>query len=172
ARPLRICSGPARPSGVSPRRRSGCRSCCPAWSRSRPASSLTRPGRGPAWTLLPGVLLASPLITVGRQALVAVVAFAVLLPPLMTAAAPAIAVAVHRAGVPPPAAHGQLLAERMLQEWRQVTDRPLLLVGGELDLSYSAAFYLPDRPVAYPTDLWWLAPWVDAARIARDGISL
>jgi 4-amino-4-deoxy-L-arabinose transferase-like glycosyltransferase len=127
---------------------------------------------GAGWTLLPVVLLASPLIVISRQALLAIVAFAVVLPPLMTAAAPAIAVAVHRAGTPPPAAHGALLAQRMMQEWRQVTDRPLRLVGGELDLSYSSAFYLPDHPVAYPTGMRQLAPWVDPARIAREGISL
>jgi 4-amino-4-deoxy-L-arabinose transferase-like glycosyltransferase len=127
---------------------------------------------GAGWILLPVVLLASPLIVIGRQAMLAIVAFATLLPPLVTAAAPAIAYVAHRAGVPPPAAHAQLLAERLEREWRQVTDRPLLIVGGELDLAYSAAFYLPDRPVAYPTDLWRLAPWVDGARIAREGISL
>ena len=127
---------------------------------------------GPGWTLLPVVLLASPLIAVRRQAMLAIVAFAVLLPPLMAAAAPAIAYAAHRAGVPPPAAHGQLLAERLQHEWRQVTDRPLLLVGGELDLAYTTAFYLPDHPAALPTGMPRLAPWVDPARIARDGISL
>jgi 4-amino-4-deoxy-L-arabinose transferase-like glycosyltransferase len=127
---------------------------------------------GAGWTLLPVVLLASPLIVISRQAMLASVAFAALLPPLRAAAAPAIAIAAHRAGVPPPAAHGQLLAERLQHEWRQVTDRPLRLVGGELDLAYTAAFYLPDHPVAYPTGMPHLAPWVDPTRIARDGISL
>jgi hypothetical protein len=117
--------------------------------------------------LLPVVLLASPLIAIRRQAMLAIVAFAVLLPPLMVAAAPAIAYAAHRAGVPPPAAHGQLLAERLQHEWRQVTDRPLLLVGGELDLSYTTAFYLGDRPAALPTGLPRLAPWVSRALPAR-----
>jgi 4-amino-4-deoxy-L-arabinose transferase-like glycosyltransferase len=128
---------------------------------------------GAGWTLLPVVLLASPLIAISRQAILGIVAFAVVLPPLMTAAAPAIALAAHRAGgVPPPAAQGRLLAERLMQEWRQVTDRPLRLVGGELDLSYTTAFYLPDRPVALPIGMPQLAPWVDAERIAREGISL
>src|SRR5262249_54823996 len=55
----------------------------------------------PAWTLLPVVLLSSPLISLGRPAALCIAAFAVLLPPVMTAAAPAIVVAIHRAGVTP-----------------------------------------------------------------------
>jgi len=125
-----------------------------------------------AWTLLPVVLLSSPLVVIGRSAVLAIVAFAVLLPPLMTAAAPAIVIAVHRAGVTPTAAHARLLAERMLHEWRQTTDRPLLLVGGDLDLAYVTAFYLPTRPSAFPLAEPQLAPWVDATRIARQGIVL
>jgi hypothetical protein len=126
---------------------------------------------GPGWTLLPVVLLASPLIVVRRRALHAIVAFTLLLPPLMVAIAPAIAIAVHRAGLPPPASHSRLLAERMMQEWRQVTTAPLLLVGGDLDLAYSTAFYLPDRPLAYPVGMERLTPWIDPARIGREGIS-
>ena len=125
-----------------------------------------------AWTLLPVVLLSSPLVSIGRPAVLAMVAFAVLLPPVMTAAAPAIAVAVHRAGVAPAGAHARLLAERISHEWRQTTDRPLLLIGGDLDLAYGAAFYVTDGPTAFPVSLPHHAPPVDAERIARQGIAL
>ena len=85
-----------------------------------------------------------------RQALVAIVAFAIALPPIMTAAAPAIAIAIHRAGVTPTTAHIRLLADRIAHEWRLTTDRPLRLVGGNADLAYGAAFYLPERPSTFP----------------------
>ena len=127
-----------------------------------------------SWTLLPVVLLSSSRISISRSAVSSIVALAVLLPLLMTAAAPGIAVAIHRAGVGPAAAHGRLLAARMMQEWRQITDKPLLLVGGDLDLAYVTAFYLPDRPSTFPVGLTGLplAPWVDGDRIARQGIVL
>ena len=124
-----------------------------------------------AFTLFPIVLLGSPLIVVPRKALVAVVALAIALPALMTAAAPVIAVAIHRAGVTPPTAHTRQLADRIAHEWRLTTDRPLRLVGGNADLAYGAAFYLPDRPSTFPDFDRILAPWVDAARVARDGMA-
>jgi hypothetical protein len=34
------------------------------------------------------------------------------------------------------------------------------------------AFYLPDAPSAYPDFSRVLAPWIDPARIARDGIAV
>ena len=127
-----------------------------------------------AWTLLPVVLLSSPLVSISRSAVRTIVAIAVVLPPLMIAAAPVIAVGVHRAGLSPAAAHARLLAERMAEEWRRTTERPLLLVGGDLDLAFVTAFYLPERPSAFPVGFTEppFAPWVDAERIARQGISL
>jgi 4-amino-4-deoxy-L-arabinose transferase-like glycosyltransferase len=125
-----------------------------------------------AFALFPVVLLSSPLLVVPRQALVAIVAFAIALPPLMTAAAPAIAIAIHRAGVTPTTAHVRLLADRIAHEWRLTTDRPLRLVGGNADLAYGAAFYLPDRPSTFPDFDRRTAPWVDAARVARDGMAV
>jgi 4-amino-4-deoxy-L-arabinose transferase-like glycosyltransferase len=125
-----------------------------------------------AFALLPVVLLSSPLIEVGRAALVRIVAFAVLLPLIALALAPAIAWTIHRGGVAPPSAHASLLAPRVAAEWRQATDTPLRLVGGSADLAYGVAFYLPDAPSAYPDFSRVLAPWIDPARIARDGIAV
>jgi 4-amino-4-deoxy-L-arabinose transferase-like glycosyltransferase len=121
-----------------------------------------------AFTLLPVVLLSSPLIGVERAALVRVVAFAVLLPLVALAIAPVIAWSTHRGGTT--AAHASLLAPRVAAEWRQVTDKPLRFVGGSADLAYGVAFYLPDAPSAYPDFSRQLAPWIDPAQVARDGI--
>jgi 4-amino-4-deoxy-L-arabinose transferase-like glycosyltransferase len=123
-----------------------------------------------AFTLLPVVLLSSPLIRVKHAALVRVAAFAVLFPLFALALAPLIAWSTHRAGTT--AAHASLLAPRVAEEWRQATDKPLKIVGGSADLAYGVAFYLPSAPSAYPEFSRQLAPWIDPARFARDGIAI
>ncbi len=125
-----------------------------------------------AWTLLPVVLLSSPLLVVTRAMAVRIVAIAIVLPFVPLAASPLIAGAIHRAGVAPQAAHGKLMADRVAQAWREVTDRPLQYVGGDAVLTYSAAFYLPDWPSAFPGLDKRMSPWIDPGRLARAGIAL
>jgi hypothetical protein len=57
-------------------------------------------------------------------------------------------------------------------EWRRITDKPLKFVGGDGDLAYGVAFYLPGKAVAFPDFNRTLAPWVDVARLPRDGIAV
>jgi hypothetical protein len=91
----------------------------------------------------------------------------------MTAAAPAIAIYVHRVdAVTPAAAQSRLLAERVAQEWRKVTDQPLRLIGGNGELVYGLAFYSPGRPSAFPDFDLSTAPWVNPARIILQGIAI
>src|SRR5262245_14675807 len=123
------------------------------------------------WALLPVVLLSSRLIALTRPAVLGIVSAAVLLPMVMIVAAPAVAIAIHRAGLSGAAAHGRLLADRMLEEWKHATDKPLRLIGGDLDLVNVTAFYLADRPLTFPVEHHQYAK-VDAALIARDGIAL
>jgi 4-amino-4-deoxy-L-arabinose transferase-like glycosyltransferase len=125
-----------------------------------------------AWTLLPVVLLSSPLLVVTRAMAVRIVAISIVLPFVLLAASPLIAGAIHRAGVAPLAAHGKLLAERVAQAWREATGRPLQYVGGDAVLTYSAAFYLPERPSAFPELNERISPWIDPVRLARAGIAL
>jgi 4-amino-4-deoxy-L-arabinose transferase-like glycosyltransferase len=125
-----------------------------------------------AWALLPVLLLSSPQVSLPRGAVLAIVIAAMALPPLMVAAAPAIAIAIHRKDAPPVAIHSRLLAERVAHEWRLRTDRPLRVVGGDVDLAYGVAVYLPSRPLPYPEFNRKLAPWVDPARLHRDGIAI
>jgi 4-amino-4-deoxy-L-arabinose transferase-like glycosyltransferase len=122
--------------------------------------------------LLPVVLLSSPLIVLSRQAVTLIVAFTVALPPIMLALSPAIAYAIHLTNVSPTGANGQLLAQRIEQEWRRTTDRPLRIVGDDYDLANVAAFYLPQQPDALPLMEPETAPWVTPERIAREGIAL
>ena len=124
-----------------------------------------------AWSLLPVVLLSSPLTTISSRDAAGIVALAVIVPLVMLAAAPAVAYMVHRNGVTPGAAHASQLAQRVEAVWRETSDRPLRLFAGWEDFGYAVAFYLPGRPQVVnaldgipPTDL--------DARIARQGIAM
>ena len=125
-----------------------------------------------AWALLPVVLLSSPRITLDRRPVLAAIAAATMLPVVMVAAAPFIADSIHRKGGAAAAMHARLLAERVAHEWRRVTDRPLKMVGGDSDLAFGVAFYLPGRPEAFPDFNRTLAPWVDMTRLQRDGMAI
>jgi 4-amino-4-deoxy-L-arabinose transferase-like glycosyltransferase len=125
-----------------------------------------------AWALLPVVLLSSPLIALDRKPVTATLAAAVVFPIVMVAAAPFIAAAIHRGGGTSAAMHSRLLAQRVAHEWRRVTDKPLLMVAGESDLAFGVAAYLPGRPSAFPEFNRRLAPWVDVARLKRDGVAI
>ncbi len=128
----------------------------------------------PIWTLpslilFPVIVLSPPSLVPSRQAVVAVTTIAVALPLAMLIAAPAIAIAIHCAGPDPVLAHAKLLADRIEQEWRRTSDRPLRIVGGDYGIANATAFYLPDHPVPYPVLEPETAPWVTPAVIARDG---
>jgi 4-amino-4-deoxy-L-arabinose transferase-like glycosyltransferase len=125
-----------------------------------------------AWALLPVVLLSSPRVVLDRRPVVGTMAAAVALPVVMVAAAPFIADSIHRKGVTPAAMHSRLLADRVAHEWRRITDKPLKFVGGDVDLAYGVAFYLPGKAVAFPDFNRTLAPWVDVTRLPRDGIAV
>jgi 4-amino-4-deoxy-L-arabinose transferase-like glycosyltransferase len=124
-----------------------------------------------AWILLPVVLLSSPRIEVTMRALAQLLAIAIALPLAMTAAAPVIAYAIHKGGVFYSQAHARILAPEIARVWRETTDRPLLLVGGDAGLAYGAAFYLPQKPSVFAGLSRKESPWVDDARIAREGIA-
>jgi 4-amino-4-deoxy-L-arabinose transferase-like glycosyltransferase len=131
----------------------------------------------PIWTmpvliLLPAILLSSPLLTLSRQAVTAIAAFAVALPLAMLAAAPAIAVAIHLGGPDPVGAHAKMFAARVEEEWRRSSDRPLRIVGGDFGLANVAIFYMPEQPSAYPVLEPETTPWVTPADIVRDGAAM
>jgi 4-amino-4-deoxy-L-arabinose transferase-like glycosyltransferase len=123
-----------------------------------------------AWSLLPVVLLSSPRLSMAPAAAARLLGLAVALPLIMVLAAPAVALVIHRKGVTPQNAHGELLAEPVVQAWRDTTSAPLRLVGG--DLAMQIAFYAPGTPLAIsewtPTAL---SP-TQLARISRDGVAV
>ena len=96
----------------------------------------------PNWTLLPVVLLGTPLILVSRQAAVHALAFAMALPMVAVLIAPAIGAYIflrpHRQGE----LHYQALAGSIDAAWRNSTSCPLRFIGGHKSLAKGATFYL------------------------------
>jgi hypothetical protein len=126
----------------------------------------------PAVTLLPVVLLSSPLVVLPHHALVRLLALAVAFPLLAVLASPAVALLIHRAGPGLYAAHYRLLARAIDKSWRRTSDQPLRLVGSGTNLVNGVAFYLADRPSTDDIIGPAQTPWADAGRVARDGIAL
>ena len=124
-----------------------------------------------SWTLLPVILLASPLVTVSRREAIGVVALAVAFPVVMVAVAPAIAFGLHRAGLPPGSALSAPLVAPLERLWRETTDRPFKAFAGLEEFTDGVAFYMPSHPRAnhmFDTmDLRGIDPG-----IARDGLVL
>ncbi len=123
-----------------------------------------------AFALLPVVLLSSPLIVLPRDAVDRVVALAIAFPVVMLFASPVIAIAVHRAGLPPDQTDGSLVAPWVDAVWRERTKAPLRIVGG--DNAFGLAFYLADKPTAFPDFNTDEAIWMDEARVTRDGMAM
>ena len=123
-------------------------------------------------TLLPVVLLSSPKITIPRPAAIGILGIAVALPLLAIAAAPVVAVITHLVGLPNYAAHYRLVAQAAEKVWREATPDRLRVVGSYNNLLYGTVFYFADRPSAYEIVSPEITPWVDDARLARDGILL
>jgi 4-amino-4-deoxy-L-arabinose transferase-like glycosyltransferase len=125
-----------------------------------------------AMTLLPVVLLSSPLVTVPRRAAVWLLAAAVAFPILMVAASPFIAIWIHREGVPNYATHYRLLAQAVEKAWRDETNRPLRYLGSYTNIVNGVSFYLPGRVSTLDIVGPDSTPWSDEASVARAGIAL
>lgn len=96
----------------------------------------------PAFTLLPIVLLASPLIVVGRDAVRKIVAGVTLFTLTMLAAAPGVALAFHLTKPLGSVEYASLLAERIEQQWRSRSAAAIPLIAGDTMLAANTAFYL------------------------------
>jgi 4-amino-4-deoxy-L-arabinose transferase-like glycosyltransferase len=124
-----------------------------------------------AWTLLPVMLLSSPLVAIARRDAVRVLALAVLLPFVMVAVAPAVAFGIHRIGPAPDAALSSVLVEPIERLWSETTDRPLKVFAGYDDLTDGVAFYMRSHPIAAHVLDGPISPAMEE-RIGRDGIAL
>jgi hypothetical protein len=126
----------------------------------------------PALNLLPVMALGSPRVIVPRVVVQRIAAVVTVLTLLVVAISPVIAFVILKQGVENDAPYVRLLMQATEREWRQVTDKPLKLIAGPFILVSSAAFYGTDRPSTYADFSPYLSPWVDEARIAREGVAV
>ena len=127
-----------------------------------------------AMTLLPVVLLSSPLVTrVARRAPCWLLALAIVFPVLMVLAAPVIAIWIHREGVPNYATHYRLLAQRDRQGLaRDDRQRRCAISAATPTSSMACRSICPTGPRRSTSSIRAATPWADAASVARAGIAL
>ncbi len=137
----------------------------------------------PVYSLLAAVLVSSPSIKVTRETLAWFIVAVFAVSAVALAASPVVAALKLRSGVENQAAYTRLLAGELEKEWRLTTDRPLRIVAGPFESVHSTAFYLPGKPVTLvPARAFrfidsaefarYISPWVDDARIAREGLAM
>lgn len=125
-----------------------------------------------AWTLLPVMLLSSPLVMISRRDALGILTLAAAFPVAMVAAAPAIGFAIHSSEPPPGTAQSSLLAEPVERVWRETTNQPLRLFGGYEEFTDAVPFYMPSQPFAVHVLDGVAVSQALEARIGRDGIAL
>jgi hypothetical protein len=125
-----------------------------------------------AMTLLPVVLLSSPLITIPRAAAVSVLGAAIAYPLVMVLISPAVAVVVHRKGLDNYQDQYRLVAQALEGAWRSQTDKPLRIVGSLASVANGAAFYLASRPMTFDFFSPAQTPWVDEQGVRRYGMAM
>ena len=125
-----------------------------------------------AWTLLPVMLLSSPLVMISRRDALGILTLAAAFPVAMVAAAPAIGFAIHSSEPPPGTAQSSLLAEPVERVWRETTNQPLRLFGGYEEFTDAVPFYMPSQPLAVHVLDGVAVSQALEARIGRDGIAL
>ena len=125
----------------------------------------------PAMTLLPVVLLASPLVAISRVAAVRLLALAVVFPLGMLAVSPLVALGVQWSGVPDYGSDYRAVAQAVERVWRAHTDKPLRIVGSTTFVN-GIVFYFKDLPSTFDIDNPKLTPWVSDDRIRREGAAI
>jgi 4-amino-4-deoxy-L-arabinose transferase-like glycosyltransferase len=125
-----------------------------------------------AMTLLPVVLLSSPLVTISRPAAVRLLVLSIIFPLVLVAISPVVAIIIYREGVPNYGSDYRLVAKAVESAWHQYTDKELRIVASIGDLVNGIDFYFVDQPstldILNPTQ----TPWIDADRIGRDGVAI
>jgi 4-amino-4-deoxy-L-arabinose transferase-like glycosyltransferase len=126
----------------------------------------------PCWTLLPIVLLSSPLVTISVPATLRITALAVAFPLIMVVVAPVIALVIHFSGIDHYGTHYRLVAAAVEREWRQASAHPLRMIGGDPFLVRGVEFYLTDRPSTSDDLLSVDSRRIDRQRIETEGMAL
>jgi 4-amino-4-deoxy-L-arabinose transferase-like glycosyltransferase len=125
----------------------------------------------PAMTLLPIVLLSSPIVAIPRLAAVRLLALAVIFPLFMLAISPLVALGIHLNGVQDYGSDYRAVAQAVERVWRAHTDKPLRIIGST-DFVNGIVFYFKDQPSTVDIDNPKLTPWVSVGRIEREGAAI
>jgi len=123
-------------------------------------------------TMLPVVLLSSPLLKFSRQAAVRLFALAVIFPLLMVAVSPGVAALIHRIGVPANASAYRLIARAVQRAWYRHTNQPLRNVGSYGAIVGGIVFYLDDQLSTFDIVVPSSTPSINEERIATEGIAI
>jgi hypothetical protein len=135
-------------------------------------TSLQSIWNAPALNLLPVMMLATRFVVTPRIAVQRLVAVVSAITLAVVASSPFVALVILKLGVENQAAYAQLAARALEREWRATTDRPLRIVAGTFALASSTAFYIPDKPSTYADFSLYLSPWINDARLRRDGVAI
>jgi hypothetical protein len=125
----------------------------------------------PAMTLLPIVLLSSPLVAISRLAAVRLLALAVGFPLVALAISPLAALGVHLIGVPEHGSDYRAVAVAVERVWRAHTDKPLRIVGSNTFVN-GIVFYFKEQPSTFDINNPKQTPWVGDDRIRREGAAM
>ncbi len=126
----------------------------------------------PALNLLPVMLMSSPKIVLPRFSLKVMAIVAVLVPLVSIVFAPGVAWLRLKYGGENQASYARIVGEALSQEWKKTTDKPLRLMAGPFGLISTAAAYAPEKPSTFAEFDPYLSPWVDQARIDREGMAI
>jgi 4-amino-4-deoxy-L-arabinose transferase-like glycosyltransferase len=125
----------------------------------------------PSMTLLPAILLGSPLVSLKTDTSIRIMSMAMVFPFLALLCAPLVALNAFLNPNANGAAYYQLLSTAAQQLWRAQTEQPLRLVVGDRRLADGIAFYASDHVVVNPLDPASnsATPNLDIERVRRNG---
>src|SRR5215469_15603240 len=110
-------------------------------------------------TLFPVVLLSSPQVTIPRADARRILALALAAPIVALALSPALAIIIHRRGVPNHATHYRLLAQAVEKVWGETTATPLRLIGSGDNLVDGTLIYFSGAPSTLEITNPAVTPW-------------
>jgi hypothetical protein len=83
-----------------------------------------------------------------------------------------VAFVIHRFGTDTDSPHYRLVAQAVEKVWRETTDQPLRIVGSYENIISGTLFYYRDGPSAYDIAGPRMTPWINDARLERDGLAM
>ena len=123
-------------------------------------------------TLLPTVLLSSPLVALSHNAVRRIVGLAIVVPFTALLASPFAAFAIHRQGLDNYSGHYRLVARAVERAWRDASNAPLQIFGSYDNLLYGGSFYFSKPPRTFEIVSPDATPWTPEADVARSGIAM